>query len=101
MKAKRAKAMERIAELERQLLEAKAAQAHVYFHAEARLDRAGTDHMKASGVLLTLTELGGREICQPVLIRDGLSAETIAAIKSDLARSYKEAIGCKPRGADS
>lgn len=93
--------MQRIAELERQLLEAQAAQAHVYFHAESRLDRAGSEHMKASGVVLTLTELGGREICQPVLIRDGLSAETIAAIKRDLARSYTEATACKPRGVQA
>lgn len=37
MKAKQAKAAQRIAELERQLLEARAGQAHVYYTAEGSL----------------------------------------------------------------
>jgi len=98
MKAKQAKAAQRIAELERQLLEARAGQAHVYYTAEGSLDAAGMDRLKGSGVVLTLSGLGGAEICKPVLIRDGLSAETIAALKRDIARSFIEATAFKPKG---
>jgi len=34
---------------------------------------------------------------EPTLIRDGLSPETIAAIKADLKRSYDLAIQFKPK----
>lgn len=56
------------------------------------------DRLKGSGVVLTLSGLGGAEICKAVLIRDGLSAETIAALKRDIARSFIEATAFKPKG---
>lgn len=90
---------QRIAELERKLNEALAGQAHVYHFASASIDNASTDHLLASGVIITLTVLGGREIFNPVLIRDGLSRETIAALKADFARSYGNAVSFKPKGA--
>ena len=80
-----------IAYLERKLLEALAGQAHVYNFANATADKASTDHLLGSGVIMTLTVLGGRKIMEPVLFRDGLSAETIAAIKADLKRSFDSA----------
>jgi hypothetical protein len=89
---------QRIAELERKLREAEAGQAHVYHFADCYLDKASTKHLMSSGVILTLTVLGGREICDPVLIRDGLSEETILAIKADLRRSYELAVMYKPKG---
>lgn len=98
MKLKQTKS-QRIAELERKLNEALAGQAHVYHFASASLDKASTDHLMASGVVITLTVLGGREIFSPVLIRDGLSKETIAALKADFARSYGNAVSFKPSGA--
>ena len=98
MKPKQTKA-QRIAELERQLGEAVAGQAHVYSFASQTIDKASTDHLMASGVVITLTVLGGREIFSPVLIRDGLSKETIAALKADFARSYGNAVSFKPSGA--
>lgn len=76
------------ADLERKLQEALAGQVCVYSFASQAVSRASTAHMMSSGVMLTLTALGGREIISPVLIRDGLSDETIAAIKRDLKRSY-------------
>lgn len=88
----------RIADLERQLGEALAGQAHVYHFADATLHKASTDCLLGSGVIMTLTVLGGREICSPVLIRDGLSPETIAALKDDLVRSYGLATQFKPKG---
>ena len=76
------------ADLERKVQEALAGQAHTYHFASQSIGKASTAHMMSSGVMLTLTALGGREIISPVLIRDGLSEETIAAIKRDLKRSY-------------
>jgi disulfide oxidoreductase YuzD len=41
-----------------------------------------------SGVVMHLSILGGEDVIEPVCIRDGLSKETIDAIKADLKRSY-------------
>lgn len=49
-----------------------------------------------SAVIITLTSLGGKELILPSAIRDGLSKETIAAIKLDLKRSYEVATVFKP-----
>lgn len=95
MKTKQTKT-QRIADLERKLGEALAGQAHGYHFAHRALGEASTKHMMAGGIILTLTALGGREICTPVLIRDGLSEETIAALKADLVRSYEVAVAFKP-----
>jgi len=84
------------AELERKLAEALASQVHVYGFASREINKGSTEHMMASGVILTLTALGGREIINPVLIRDGLSNETIEAIRRDLTRSYEAALMFKP-----
>lgn len=96
MQTKKTKA-QRIAELERKLIEAIAGDASAPHFACAGLDKASTDHLAASGVILTLTVLGGRKICEPVLIRDGLSKETIAALKADLVRSFELATLYKPK----
>lgn len=90
---------ERIAELKRKLSEAQAGMVHVYHFAEHHLEKMNTQRLAASGVVLTLTTLGGATTTGPVLIRGGLSAETIAAIKADFARSYQDAIAFKPKGA--
>ena len=82
-------------ELERKLIEVNACLSHGYHLANGAIDKASTKHMMGSGVVLTLTALGGREIIKPVMINDGLSDETIAAIKADLKRSYNTAIRFK------
>lgn len=89
---------QRIATLERQLIEAKAGQSHVYHSAESAVNKIGTNQLTGSGVVLTLTVLGGREVCAPVLIRDGLSDELIAALKADFKRSFDLATLYKPKG---
>jgi hypothetical protein len=99
MTTKKPTKAQRIAELERKLAEALAGQAHTYHFAEQGLAYASQKHMTASGVILTLTALGGREICAPVLIRNGLSEATIEALKADFVRSYQDAIVFKPKGA--
>lgn len=98
MKANKQTKAARLAELERKLEEALAGQAHVYHFADGAIDKASTDHLMGSGVMLTLTVLGGREIFKPVLIRGGLSKETIAALKADFRRSYADATTFKPKG---
>lgn len=85
------------AQLKRQAMEFLSGQAHVYHFADAAIGKASVKHMMASGVVLTITALGGRELVAPVLIRDGLSEETIDAIKSDLRRSYDLAVRLKPK----
>lgn len=74
-------------ELERALLEAQGSTLLSYKFAYEKLDKLSTDYLMGSGILLQLTGIGGRELINPVLIRDGLSKETIEFIKKDLKRS--------------
>ena len=98
MKTEKKTKDERIAKLTRERDEALAGQVHTYHFASYALNKLSTDHLTASGLVLSITVLGGREPFAPVLIRDGLSKETIAALKADLARSYNAAIAFKPDG---
>jgi hypothetical protein len=94
MKAKTIKPTK--AQLQRKILELESQLAFGYRSACTDIDKASDKHMMASGVLLQLTALGGREIIRPVVIRDGLSSETIEAIKKDLVRSYDLTVMFKP-----
>jgi hypothetical protein len=76
------------AALERRVLELEASIASTYYYAQIALKKLSTDHMMASGVVLSITRLGGAVGIQPVMIHDGLSLETIAAISKDIQRSY-------------
>lgn len=84
--------------LQRKLKEAIASQIHIYHSADLALDKLSTDNLAGSGVILELTVLGGRTGIEPTLIRDGLSKQTIEAIRNDLKRSYDLATMFKPRG---
>ena len=99
MKPNKQTKAQRIAELEEKLEEAKAY--HIYRHhfASKALDRFSTDKLMGSGVVLSLTLVGGKELFEPVLICNGLSKETIAALKADLVRSFNCATEMKPEGA--
>jgi len=87
---------EKLDKLIRQNEELKAQLVHQHHFASQELDKFGTDKMMASAVILSLKSLGGVRTCGPVAIRNGLSKETIEAIKADLKRSYEEAIEFKP-----
>lgn len=78
-------------ELERALLEAHALAPFSYGFAHTDIVKASTDRLMGSGVLLQLTVLGGKEIINPVVIRDGLSADTIECLKRDIKRSSDQA----------
>lgn len=84
------------AQLQRKVLELEAQLIHVYHFAANSLDRVGTDRLLGSGVILQLSLIGGDEPVAPVMIRNGLSQETITALKADLARSYEDATVFKP-----
>lgn len=90
-----------IADLQRQLREAKAAQVHNYRFADQGLNKAGPKYMGASGVIITLTALGGRELIPPTMLVNGLSDELIAALRTDLVRSYEYVVAMKPQGASN
>lgn len=83
-------------ELERQILELESQLVHRYAFGSQTLGQASTAKLMGSGVILTLTALGGKHIIEPVCIRDGLSDETINAIKADLLRSYDLTVMFKP-----
>ncbi|MEJ5084958.1 hypothetical protein [Brucella pseudogrignonensis] len=91
---KQKKAKQTKADLRRKVTELTAQLASTYHFADAELHKSGG--LMGSGVLLQLTALGGREIINPVVIRDGLSPATIAAIRADIERSFETAIAFKP-----
>lgn len=84
------------AQLQRKVLELEAQLASTYHFAAATLPKCG-DVLMASGVLVQLSGLGGRELVVPFVIKDGLSASTIAALHADILRSYDLATMFKPK----
>ncbi len=68
------------AQLARQNLELIAGLISVHKTAISNLPKASVARRMGSGVLLQLTGVGGEDIIPPVMIRDGLSDETIAAL---------------------
>jgi len=84
------------ADLLRRILELEAQLASTYHFAGISLDKASKKHMMASGVLLQLNAIGGHQIIPPTVIKDGLSDDTIKAIKADLKESYDLAVAFKP-----
>ena len=96
MKQNKQTKAERIRELERQLMEAKAQQIHNYHFASHDLEKLGITHCMASAVIVTFTVLGGRTV-GPVAILDGLSEATIKALQEDMRRSFEQATAFKPK----
>lgn len=88
---------QRIAELERKLQEALAGQVHNYHFASVGLEKATRNHLAASGVVITLTALGGKELIPPTVLRGGLSDELIYALRAELLHSYRDATAFKPK----
>lgn len=90
----------RVKELEWKLKAMEAQLVHNYHFAHAQIGQASIAKMLGSAVILEITFLGGKGAIPPVAIKDGLSDETIAAIKADLVRSYEAATLFKPAGAN-
>lgn len=89
------------AALAREILELKAQLSSTYHFADATLNKArkAGGALMASGVLVQLTALGGRELTVPFVIRDGFSDATIDAIREDINRSYAMSVEFKPKAA--
>ena len=81
------------ADLERKIKELTAQLPSTYHFANGTID--ATERLMGSAVILELTGLGGKQMIVPVAIRDGLSPETIAALRADIARSYERSIELK------
>ncbi len=83
-------------ELARKAKELEAQLAFSYHAASTTLHKARD--LMASGVMVELTALGCRQLIVPVVIRDGLSQDTIEALQRDIARSFGIATAQKPKG---
>lgn len=93
---KPSKAKAEAAVLRRKVAELEAQLASSYHFASVTLNDAA-DKMQGGAVILRLTALGGKELIVPVAIKNGLSAESIAALRADIARSYDHAIELAPK----
>lgn len=93
---KHPKLLARIKRLEMELEHARACQVHTAHFAHRALDKLTIPKLTGSSVILTISKYHGEVVVGPVSIKNGLSDETIAAIKADLVRTYNEAIEFKP-----
>lgn len=84
------------AQLRWKLKAAEAQQIHNHHFADVNL--AKLTGFEGSAVILEIHALGGKALIPAVAIRNGLSPETIAAIRADLRRSYEYATEFKPVG---
>ena len=85
-----------ITTLQREKMELGAQLASAYHFASHELKHIGPNKLLASGVVVSFHVLGGRVAMTPVCIRGGLSADTVAALQRDMARSYRVAIEFTP-----
>lgn len=92
--AKRAELELALVNAERKVYELRAQLASTMGAAFDDMVKAADYH--SSVVILTLTALGGREIVNPVAIRDGLSNRSVEALQDDLRRSFELATLVNP-----
>lgn len=78
----------RLAQALRELRQWKAGDIMFLSKAHADLKRVGRERFLGSGVILSITALNGTDLVEPVLINDGLSDETIEALRRDVKRAY-------------
>ncbi len=45
-----------------------------------------------SGIVLTITDLSGKEVMSPAMIKNGFSKETVNALKKDFEKSMKDTL---------
>lgn len=94
--AKKSRKDLRIETLERKNRELEANLAHTYHFAQAGIIQAGRDRTMGSGIVVTMHYLGGKEVCPPFMLKDGLSVPLIAALCNDLIYSFDRAVEFKP-----
>lgn len=81
-----------LARLRKAFLQYQASDLHAYASAHHELQKLGKDRYLASGVIVTIQNLSGETKVGPVMISDGLSAESIAALMADVRASYDSRI---------
>lgn len=86
----------KIADLERALSNARASLASACANAFDKMEEASVENFMGAGVVLCIRDPNGRDIIEPVMIRDGLSSSSIAALKDDLCRSFELATLASP-----
>jgi hypothetical protein len=84
------------ADLKRKIEELEAQLVHVYHFADKEISKASHAHMMGGAVVITLQALGGKKITAPFAIRNGLSDDTIAALRRDIVHSWEDATVFKP-----
>jgi hypothetical protein len=82
------------ADLERKVRELEA-QLPSMLHFASR-DIQKTVDQKGSGIVIQMHYLGGRAVCRPFFIKDGLSPTLVAAFQEDMRRTWDEATELKP-----
>ena len=85
-KAKQTKS-QLIAELQRKVSELQAQSILSQSQAHNALETMGHNKLMGSCCIITIETLGGRFKIDPFAVNDGLSNETITAIKADIKRS--------------
>lgn len=86
----------KISGLENKLFASEASQLHNLHFASTDIQRTHNSKMQGSGVILSIKALNGADIVRPTMIANGLSQETILAIKADLQKAYEYTIALKP-----
>lgn len=87
------------ATLRRKIKELEAQLSATLHFADIGIQSADMKRTMGSAVIISMHYLGGKEVCPTFAIRDGLSSETIAAIRADIRRSYELATMFKPAPA--
>jgi len=75
---------------------ADASRAHTYWATSNQVVNLMKRDFTASGVVLHVTDLTGRNLIDPVMIIDGLSEATLRAIHADIVRSHDSAASFGP-----
>ena len=86
----------KIANLEQELMVAKAYQIHNLHFASQNLKSMAKKDFTGSGVIITVMSLSGLKLIDPTVVSGGLSKETIDCLIADLKRSFEEHMVLKP-----
>ena len=78
------------------ICEFKSSSACSYHFAGNELLKLNRDRYMASGVIMTISDIKGKELMQQVCFKDGLSNESINALLEDMQYSYDRAVEFKP-----
>jgi hypothetical protein len=94
-KKKSAKLSARIAELEQKLFECAAQLPHKHYYVSDALEKYV--ELEGSGVIVTFQQLGTELKIDPILIRNGLSRETVRALQKDIRASWEDSVVFEPK----